>query len=108
MAVVVQQGRDQPVAVVHTAAVGAGDGQFRVDDAYGQSLQVGQEGAVGQVGQHRWPAGGLAAHQEPCSGRVDLGEERGGVEGPVEQNNHVGLEQAQQAPCQGCLVSVGR
>jgi hypothetical protein len=41
MVVVVQQGGDQPVAVADRAVVGAGDGEFRVDDAHGQPIEVG-------------------------------------------------------------------
>ena len=106
MVAVIEQGGDQPVAVADPAPVGADNGQFGVDDAYGQPVEVGQEGPVGEVGEHRWPA--RTPRQEPGAGAVELIEECGGVEGPVEQHDHARAQQRQQPPGQGGLVSVGR
>jgi hypothetical protein len=47
VAAVVGQGGDQPVAVVHAAAVRAGHGQVGFDDSDRQAVQTGQVGAVG-------------------------------------------------------------
>ncbi len=71
-------------------------------------MEVGQEGTVGEMGQHGWPAGGLLRTRNLAPVLVELVKERGGVEGPVEQDEHARVQQRQQPPGQGGLVSVGR
>ncbi len=74
----------------------------------GRPAQARQVGAVGQVLQHPGAAGGPGPGQQHRPGCVDLGQERVGVEAPVQQDEHAGAQQRQQPAGQGGLVPVGR
>ncbi len=69
---------------------------MRFDDPHGQLADPGQERAIIQPGQHRQPAAGAQPDQELGAGGGDLGQERGGVEAPVGQHQHVRPQQVQQ------------
>ena len=67
------------------------------DDPHGQCTDPGQERAVVEAGQHRWPARRAHPDQELGAGAGELGEERGAVEAAVGQDQYVGSEPGQQA-----------
>ena len=73
-----------------------------------QPVQVRQVGAIGQVAQDGRVAGGLGPRQQQRAGGRDLAQERVGVEGPVQQDEHARAQQRQQPPGHGGLVPVGR
>ena len=52
-------------------------------------------------------AGGLGPRQQQRPGGGDLAQERVGVEGPVQQDEHARAQQRQQPPGHGGLVPVG-
>jgi hypothetical protein len=95
VAAVLEQGGDQPVAVVYPAAVWSGHGQLGFDDPHRQPVQAGQVGAIGQMLQHVRAAGGLAAREQLRSGVGDLGEEGVRVESPSSQ---LGIWKRKQLP----------
>lgn len=80
---VVEQGRDQPVAVADPGAVGASDHEVGLDDSHRQPVQVGPVGAIGKMLEHGRVAGRLRAHQQARPGLGELGQEPGRVERAV-------------------------
>jgi len=59
------------------------------------------------VAQHGRVAGGLGPCQQQRAGDRDLAQERVGVEGPVQQDEHARVQQWQQPASHGGLVAVG-
>jgi hypothetical protein len=58
------------------------------------------------VGQDAGIAVSLGAHQQERAGGVHLGQERGRVKGPVQQDQHARVQQGHQPPCQVRLITV--
>jgi hypothetical protein len=58
------------------------------------------------MAQDRRVAGGFAARQQRRAGGRDLAQERVGVEGPVQQDQHARAQQVQQPPGHAGLVPV--
>ncbi len=57
--------------------------------------------------QHDRVTGGLGPRHQQRAGSCDLAQERVGVEGPVQQDEHAGPQQVHQAAGHGGLVPVG-
>jgi hypothetical protein len=56
--------------------------------------------------QHRWDALGTSPSEQHRPGAVHGGQERGGVEAPIQQHQHARCQQWEQPQRQGGLVAV--
>lgn len=99
----VEEAGEQSPLLGAYGAVGHGDGHGRLDDTDGQQspqcavADPGQVGAVAHVSKRGGNPAGGRAHQELCTGGVDIPGELSSIEAGVGQQEHRAVQCTQQA-----------